>query len=101
MSKGTIVQIIGAVVDVEFPRDDVPRVYHALIVEEGGVVLEVQQQLTSRGTLGQRRLEALLHASWELARVDDGLVVAARARLPIEVVNGGGWPLWVCGLPAA
>ncbi|MDT8410662.1 MAG: F0F1 ATP synthase subunit beta, partial [Wenzhouxiangellaceae bacterium] len=45
MSKGTIVQIIGAVVDVEFPRDDVPRVYHALIVEEGGVVLEVQQQL--------------------------------------------------------
>jgi len=45
MSKGTIVQIIGAVVDVEFPRDDVPRVYHALIVDEGGVVLEVQQQL--------------------------------------------------------
>ncbi|HMB39612.1 MAG TPA: F0F1 ATP synthase subunit beta [Wenzhouxiangellaceae bacterium] len=45
MSKGTIVQIIGAVVDVEFPRDDVPRVYHALIVGEGGVVLEVQQQL--------------------------------------------------------
>src|SRR6056297_2017514 len=45
MSKGTIVQIIGAVVDVEFPRDDVPRVYHALVVEEGGVVLEVQQQL--------------------------------------------------------
>ncbi len=45
MNKGTIVQIIGAVVDVEFPRDDVPRVYHALIVDEGGVVLEVQQQL--------------------------------------------------------
>jgi F-type H+-transporting ATPase subunit beta len=45
MSKGTIVQIIGAVVDVEFPRDDVPRVYHALIVDDGGVVLEVQQQL--------------------------------------------------------
>jgi len=45
MNKGTIVQIIGAVVDVEFPRDEVPRVYHALIVDEGGVVLEVQQQL--------------------------------------------------------
>ena len=45
MSKGTIVQIIGAVVDVEFPRDDVPLVYHALSVDEGGVVLEVQQQL--------------------------------------------------------
>ncbi len=45
MSKGTIVQIIGAVVDVEFLRDEVPLVYHALIVGEGGVVLEVQQQL--------------------------------------------------------
>jgi len=45
MSKGTIVQIIGAVVDVEFPRDEVPRVYHALIVDEGQIMLEVQQQL--------------------------------------------------------
>ncbi|MEX0914417.1 MAG: F0F1 ATP synthase subunit beta [Wenzhouxiangellaceae bacterium] len=45
MSKGTIVQIIGAVVDVEFSRDEVPRVYHALIVDEGQVMLEVQQQL--------------------------------------------------------
>jgi len=45
MSKGTIVQIIGAVVDVEFSRDEVPRVYDALIIEEGGIVLEVQQQL--------------------------------------------------------
>ena len=45
MSKGTIVQIIGAVVDVEFPREDVPRVYDALIVEEGDIMLEVQQQL--------------------------------------------------------
>lgn len=45
MSKGTIVQIIGAVVDVEFPREDVPRVYDALIVDEGEIMLEVQQQL--------------------------------------------------------
>ncbi|PKL96712.1 MAG: F0F1 ATP synthase subunit beta [Gammaproteobacteria bacterium HGW-Gammaproteobacteria-8] len=45
MSKGTIVQIIGAVVDVEFPRDHVPRVYEALIIDEGQVLLEVQQQL--------------------------------------------------------
>jgi len=45
MSQGKIVQIIGAVVDVEFPRDSVPRVYHALIVEQGNVMLEVQQQL--------------------------------------------------------
>ena len=45
MNKGKIVQIIGAVVDVEFERDEVPRVYHALIVDEGQIMLEVQQQL--------------------------------------------------------
>jgi F-type H+/Na+-transporting ATPase subunit beta len=45
MSKGKIVQIIGAVVDVEFDREEVPRVYHALIVDEGQIMLEVQQQL--------------------------------------------------------
>ncbi|HFD15329.1 MAG TPA: F0F1 ATP synthase subunit beta [Rhodospirillales bacterium] len=45
MSKGTIVEIIGAVVDVEFPRDAVPKVYDALKVEEAGLTLEVQQQI--------------------------------------------------------
>lgn len=45
MSKGKIVQIIGAVVDVEFPRGEVPKVYDALIVDDAGVMLEVQQQL--------------------------------------------------------
>ncbi|MFZ5532969.1 MAG: F0F1 ATP synthase subunit beta [Pseudomonadota bacterium] len=45
MSSGKIVQIIGAVVDVEFPRDAVPAVYYALVVEATGLVLEVQQQL--------------------------------------------------------
>lgn len=45
MSSGKIVQIIGAVVDVEFPRDSLPKVYDALTVEETGLTLEVQQQL--------------------------------------------------------
>ncbi|MFA7554908.1 MAG: F0F1 ATP synthase subunit beta [Spongiibacteraceae bacterium] len=45
MSSGQIVQIIGAVIDVEFPRDAVPKVYDALIVTEKGLTLEVQQQL--------------------------------------------------------
>ena len=31
MSSGRIVQIIGAVIDVEFPRDSVPKVYDALL----------------------------------------------------------------------
>ncbi|MBB3190057.1 F0F1 ATP synthase subunit beta [Halomonas cerina] len=43
--SGRIVQIIGAVIDVEFPRDDVPKVYDALKVSEKETVLEVQQQL--------------------------------------------------------
>ena len=45
MSSGRIVQIIGAVIDVQFPREDVPRVYDALSVEGGNITLEVQQQL--------------------------------------------------------
>ncbi|ATJ84756.1 F0F1 ATP synthase subunit beta [Halomonas beimenensis] len=43
--SGRIVQIIGAVIDVEFPRDDVPKVYDALKVSAQETVLEVQQQL--------------------------------------------------------
>jgi len=45
MSTGTVVQVIGAVVDVEFPRDDIPKVYDALRLEEQDLTLEVQQQL--------------------------------------------------------
>ena len=45
MSSGRIVQIIGAVIDVEFPREDVPKVYDALQVTDKGLTLEVQQQL--------------------------------------------------------
>ncbi|MEL0216215.1 MAG: F0F1 ATP synthase subunit beta, partial [Gammaproteobacteria bacterium] len=45
MGSGRIVQVIGAVIDVEFPRDDVPNVYDALVVAEGDLTLEVQQQL--------------------------------------------------------
>ena len=45
MSTGNIVEIIGAVIDVEFPRDSVPKVYDALTVTDTGLTLEVQQQL--------------------------------------------------------
>ncbi|GIU48988.1 F0F1 ATP synthase subunit beta [Shewanella sp. 10N.261.52.F9] len=45
MSTGTVVQVIGAVVDVEFPHDAVPQVYDALEIKSEGLVLEVQQQL--------------------------------------------------------
>ncbi|ANN79748.1 F0F1 ATP synthase subunit beta [Bordetella flabilis] len=52
MSNGTIVQCIGAVVDIQFPRDHMPKIYEALtLAEEGnsfaeqGLTFEVQQQL--------------------------------------------------------
>ena len=51
MSQGKVVQCIGAVVDVEFPRDQMPKVYDALVLDEegstaeAGLTLEVQQQL--------------------------------------------------------
>ena len=45
MSSGKIVQIIGAVIDVEFPRDSIPKVYDALKLDDGGLTLEVQQEL--------------------------------------------------------
>ena len=45
MSSGKIVQIIGAVVDVEFPREAMPQIYDALLLADGGLTLEVQQQL--------------------------------------------------------
>lgn len=53
MSIGQIVQVIGAVVDIEFPRDEMPKVYEALVLEknegntlaETGLTFEVQQQL--------------------------------------------------------
>ena len=45
MSSGKVVQVIGAVIDVEFPRDSVPQVYDALTVGDNALTLEVQQQL--------------------------------------------------------
>ena len=45
MGSGRIVSVIGAVIDVEFPRNDVPKVYDALMIDENNTTLEVQQQL--------------------------------------------------------
>lgn len=45
MAEGKIVQCIGAVVDVEFPRENMPKVYDALKMEGSDLTLEVQQQL--------------------------------------------------------
>ena len=42
MSNGTVIQIIGAVIDVEFPKENLTKIYDALTVDETGLVLEVQ-----------------------------------------------------------
>jgi F-type H+-transporting ATPase subunit beta len=45
VSTGKIVQIIGAVIDVQFPREHIPNIYEALKLEDVNLTLEVQQQL--------------------------------------------------------
>ena len=45
--QGKIVQCIGAVVDVEFPRDQMPKIYDALKLEGSALTLEVKQQLAT------------------------------------------------------
>ena len=45
MSSGKVVEVIGAVVDIQFTLGDMPKVYEALKIEESGLTLEVQQQL--------------------------------------------------------
>jgi len=45
MSSGDVVQVIGAVVDVKFPTDEVPKIYDALNIDDTKIVLEVQQQI--------------------------------------------------------
>ncbi|MEI6414549.1 MAG: F0F1 ATP synthase subunit beta [Pseudomonadota bacterium] len=45
MTSGKVVEIIGAVVDVQFPRDRMPKIYDALRIEEADLTLEVQQQI--------------------------------------------------------
>ena len=45
MNTGVVIQVIGAVIDVEFSRDNVPKIYDALRIEANNLTLEVQQQL--------------------------------------------------------
>ncbi len=45
IAEGKITQIIGAVIDVEFPREHIPHVYEALQLADSDLILEVQQQL--------------------------------------------------------
>ena len=46
MSNGTVIQIIGAVIDVEFPKENLPKIYDALTVDDTGLVSVSYTHLT-------------------------------------------------------
>ena len=79
MSNGLVTQIIGAVIDVEFEKDNIPQVYEALLIEEAGITLEVQQQL------GDGVVRAIAMGATE--GLKRGLVVS-RTNAPISVPVG-------------
>ena len=72
MTQGKIVQIIGAVVDVEFARTDVPKIYDALKVDGTAIT---QLLLHFQRDVGALHLQRVVHLRHALARefdVDDG-----------------------------
>ncbi len=79
MSNGKVIQIIGAVIDVEFDKDNIPNVYEALTIDGLEIILEVQQQL------GDGIVRSIAMGSTE--GLKRGLV-AARTNAPISVPVG-------------
>ena len=79
MSTGTIKQIIGAVIDVEYDRENIPSVYEALKIESTGTILEVQQQL------GDGVVRAIAMGPTEGVKAD---LVVERTNAPISVPVG-------------
>jgi F0F1-type ATP synthase beta subunit len=67
-NQGKVVQIIGAVVDVEFPRESVPRVYDALKVQNTAITLEVQQHAAEPAKAGSSSASARSSTSNSRAR---------------------------------
>ncbi|MDO6594139.1 F0F1 ATP synthase subunit beta [Neptuniibacter sp. 1_MG-2023] len=98
MSSGTIVQIIGAVVDVEFPRDSVPKIYDALTVGKTGLTLEVQQQLGD----GVVRAIAMgqtegVSRGWEVANTNAPISVPVGTATLGRIMDVLGNPIDECG----
>ncbi|MEZ5472709.1 MAG: F0F1 ATP synthase subunit beta [Marinicella sp.] len=98
MSSGNIVQIIGAVVDVEFPRDAVPKLYDALKIAETGTTLEVQQQLGD----GVVRTIALgstdgLKRGLDVTNTGKAITVPVGKKTLGRIMNVLGEPIDMCG----
>jgi UDP-3-O-[3-hydroxymyristoyl] glucosamine N-acyltransferase len=97
MSNGTVTQIIGAVIDVEFDKNNIPKVYEALMVEESGTTLEVQQQIKIKTYNASNNEVKGANSKQELAKLEaiyrnmkskelfnQGVTIADESRLDIR-----------------
>jgi len=98
MSTGKIVQIIGAVVDVEFPQNIVPKVYNALIVTSTNLTMEVEQQIGG-GVVRCIAMGATEGLSRGLEVTDTGAAIKVPVGLGTlgRIVNVLGEPIDECG----
>jgi F-type H+-transporting ATPase subunit beta len=102
MNQGTIVQCIGAVVDVEFARNEMPNIYDALKMDDIGLTLEVQQQLGD----GVVRTIALgssdgLRRGMKVVNTGEPITVPVGARTLGRIMDVLGRPIDECGPIAA
>jgi F-type H+-transporting ATPase subunit beta len=98
MNQGTIVQCIGAVVDVEFARNEMPNIYDALKMDDIGLTLEVQQQLGD----GVVRTIALgssdgLRRGMKVVNTGEPITVPVGARTLGRIMDVLGRPIDECG----
>ena len=98
MSTGKIVQIIGAVVDVEFPQNIVPKIYNALIVTSTNLTMEVEQQIGG-GVVRCIAMGATEGLSRGLEVTDTGKAITVPVGLGTlgRIVNVLGEPIDECG----
>ena len=98
MSSGRVVQIIGAVIDVEFPRENAPGIYDALIVSDKELTLEVQQQLGD-GVVRTIAMGSSEGISRGLAVENTGAPIAVPVGLETlgRIMNVLGKPIDECG----
>ncbi len=94
MTKGKITQIIGAVIDVEFPSDAIPKIYDALIVSATKLTLEVQQQLGDNvvRTIAMGSSEGLKRGL-EVENTNKTITVPVGAKTLGRIVNVLGEPI--------
>ena len=90
MSTGNIVQVIGAVVDVQFPRDGIPKVYDALQLDDRELTLETTNKVLARVELSVDRgtlIVTLERGQWTSIRELDAALAATGAKVRREALR--------------